>query len=348
MKRTLILMLVPFILACGGDDDLENRVDVLETTFNKHRHHVVGDKTSEPIERVPTGKIKKPTVQTGADLPQSRDDGRHGTDGDHTPPPRIGKIAFESGGEIFLINTDGTERKNITQHGGTDIRPKWRPDGQKIAFLSDRAGTLQIFNMNPDGTDPQLSWRFERGNEQEITEFDWSPDMNTFIYAASPGLFIHDKPHRIHWHRDGTSPAWSNRGQIAFVDGGVRAGQQEDIFVTNQFGGAIEPLITTFEDDDKRPAWSNDGAFIAFDNAWNIFIANADGTGKRQLTLNQNSGVDRYEAPTWSPDGKQIAFAANREPEWNWEIYIINADGTGQYNLTNTSIEGEKFPDWQL
>ena len=340
MKRMPILILLTFIIACGGYDNVETRVDdvetrgdVIETTFNEHQHHVVGDKTSQPIQQIEADEMAQQPEQQPID---------------HLPPqPRTGRIAFESGGEIFLINTDGTERTNITQHGSTDRYPKWSPDGQQIAFLSSRAGGWLIFTMNPDGTDLQLTWKSERGNLMEITEFDWSPDMQTFIYTPHGGIFIHDTPNQIHWHPDGKSPAWSSRGQIAFVAGGQEAENQEDIYVTNQFGGAIEPVITTFQDDDKRPAWSNDGTLIAFDNSWNIFIANADGTAKRQLTLNQNVGIDRYEAPTWSPDSKQIAFAAHREPDWNWEIYIINADGTGQRNLTNNATTGERFPDWQ-
>ena len=343
MKWMPILILLTFIIACGGDDDvetpgddLETRVDVVETTFNKHQHHVVGDKTSQPIQQIQTDETEQQSEQQPNEIEQQPID--------RPPPqpaPRTGRIAFESGGEIFLINTDGTERTNITQHGSTDRLPKWRPDGQKIAFLSTRAGGWLIFTMNPDGTDQQPAWRFERGDEQEIGPFAWSPDMQTFIYTAAGGLFIHDTPHRIHWRRrDGGWPAWSSRGQIAFSVG-------VEILATNQFGGAVETLIAPHEGDAKRPTWSNDGTLIAYDSSSNIFIANADGTGKTQLTQNKNVGVDRYEAPTWSPDGKQIAFAAHREPEWNWEIYIINVDGTGQRNLTNDATRSERFPDWQ-
>lgn len=63
--------------------------------------------------------------------------------------------------------------------------------------------------------------------------------------------------------------------------------------------------------------------------AYNIYAANPDGTGLRALT----STPDRNAEPTWSPDGTKLAFASNRDG--NFEIYVINADGTGLRRLTN-------------
>ena len=58
---------------------------------------------------------------------------------------------------------------------------------------------------------------------------------------------------------------------------------------------------------------------------------NADGTGQTRLTT--NSAHD--SVPAWSPDGTKIAFASNRDG--NYEIYVMNADGTGQTRLTNNA-----------
>jgi Tol biopolymer transport system component len=58
-----------------------------------------------------------------------------------------------------------------------------------------------------------------------------------------------------------------------------------------------------------------------------IFVMNTDGTGVTQLT------TQHERDPRWSPDGTKIAFASQRDG--NWEIYVMNADGTGQTRLTN-------------
>jgi dipeptidyl aminopeptidase/acylaminoacyl peptidase len=62
-----------------------------------------------------------------------------------------------------------------------------------------------------------------------------------------------------------------------------------------------------------------------------IFVTNADGTGRRRLTNNPAKDI----GPTWSPDGTKIAFISDRDRAGDFEIYVMNADGTGVRRLTN-------------
>jgi TolB protein len=76
-------------------------------------------------------------------------------------PGSNGEIVFGSqhGGEdeIWVMNTDGTNKHNLTRHDGakiSDIDPRWSPDGTQIAFSSDPGGKRQIWVMNADGSMP--------------------------------------------------------------------------------------------------------------------------------------------------------------------------------------------------
>jgi Tol biopolymer transport system component len=99
-------------------------------------------------------------------------------------------------------------------------------------------------------------------------------------------------------------------------------------------------------------AWSPDRTRIAF---WSIggssidrdlWVMHADGTGVTALTINTGTENIDDRSPTWAPDGSKLAFASNRDG--NYEIYVIDADGTGAVRLTNdpaADIEPAWSPD---
>jgi TolB protein len=146
-----------------------------------------------------------------------------------------------------------------------------------------------------------------------------------------------------------SEPSWSPDGRrIAFrrlVDAGGLA-ERAQIFVIGADGRGLRNLTgascTASCVANEEPAWSPDGKRIAFvrslgkpsparPRAVGIFVMDANGTHVRQLT--QRSGTFRTEdrAPSWSPDGKRIAFvSANTTflPAGASTIYVVNADGT--------------------
>ena len=56
--------------------------------------------------------------------------------------------------DIFVMDADGANRRNLTNHEALDETPDWSPDGNRIAFSSDRDGNWEIYVMNADGTNP--------------------------------------------------------------------------------------------------------------------------------------------------------------------------------------------------
>ena len=140
-----------------------------------------------------------------------------------------------------------------------------------------------------------------------------------------------------------SAPVWSPDGRmIAFTS--KRAGNF-DVYVVNADGSGQRNL-TRSPGYEGGPAWSPDGRKIAFAKGsrscraggacignTEVFVMNADGSNERRLT--RNPGHDG--APAWSPDGRKIAFASERDG--NPEIYVMNTDGSGQRNLTRSPTD---------
>ena len=222
-----------------------------------------------------------------------------------------GVFNFENGNsDIYLIRTDGSERRQLTTAPGNDFTPAWSPDGRQIVFRSTRDGNDEIYVMNADG-----SGQTNLSNSPTTEERgpDWSPNGQQIALAALQGeiLDIFVLPSTL------TEPPVNQTDWINLTD--------------DSLGG------------DEYPAWSPDGTKIAFhsyrDGNWEIYVMNADGTEQTKLT--HNPGEDTY--PTWSPEGSRLVF--NSATVGYTDIYMINADGTGLTQLTSHPAP-EYNPSW--
>jgi TolB protein len=90
---------------------------------------------------------------------------------------------------------------------------------------------------------------------------------------------------------------------------------------------------------DWSPASSPDGTRIAFFSAMDVWIMRSDGTARRNVT--RNGALNEY--PTWSPDGRNLAFNSHRDGQY--EIYRATASGSRQRNLTRDPAQ-DQWPAW--
>ena len=206
--------------------------------------------------------------------------------------------------EISILNSDGSI-VGLTSNHFLDTDPAWSPDGQKIAFVSDRdgLGNPAIYVMDQNGSNvirlttpvPRVRARFPR----------WSPDGTKIVFASG-------------------------------LDG------DPEIFVMNADGSNLTQLTSTTGADDQ-PQFSPDGSKILFASnrdapapdppygKWEIYEMNADGTAQRRLT-NDAAVAQR---PTYFKNGTKILLDSDRLSAR--DIYVMNADGSGITRLTNNS-----------
>ncbi len=106
-------------------------------------------------------------------------------------PGQNGKIAFasdrvttgnpEGDYEIFTMDSDGTDVKQLTANTAIDLSPAWSADGKQIAFASDRDGNVEVYTMNADGTN-QVN---RSNNGARDFKPAWSPDGKKLAFSSS-------------------------------------------------------------------------------------------------------------------------------------------------------------------
>lgn len=255
-------------------------------------------------------------------------------------------IAFSADGEIFLINPDGTNKTNLTNHQATDLYPAWSPDGKQLAFVSKRITYFHIFVIDAtrDTPTPIII------PSTHIGMIAWAPNGVQFAYEAGGYIYVvHIEVPPPVWLANGYRPTWSpDSTHIAFYNS--PAHEKSGVYIISLIGGGSGHLT-----EGDEPAWSPDGKKIAFSSTGakpaehvgqpnrDIFVINVDGT--RRTNLTNHPGRDA--TPTWSPDGRRIAFSSWRNSSFNWEIYVMNANGSNQTNITNDATVDDITPAWR-
>lgn len=218
---------------------------------------------------------------------------------------------------VWVASADGGEPKQLTDGPKKDSAPRWSPDGESIAFLSDRERERpQLYVM------PAAGGAARRITDRPLGAYpaSWSPDSTKLLFGArvpdvAPPAEADAKQRWEQRPRHITKAQYKADGQ------GYTFDARTHLFVADVASGTVKQ-ITDGDFEDRAESWSPDGGQIAWSRtrggraeySWSdIHVANADGTAARQLTKD----AGRATSPTWSPDGKSIAFyAADEQSPW--------------------------------
>lgn len=258
--------------------------------------------------------------------------------------------------EVYIMNTDGSNSKNISNHPKTDYAFCWSKKGKSIYFYSNRNGNDEIYKMNIDGSAienisnhpssdrvPEVSKNgkliaFQSDRDEKSGEIylmnlkskNTTRITNNNLYEESPCFSSNGKKmlftRQIKEKKDTLEVS---NGEIFIID----LKTKKEIRLTHKDG---------FDSGAKFSPNQKQIAFYGKDEItgnYDIFIMNVDGTNITNLT---NDALEDY-SPTWSPDGNWLAFTRGNAE--NYDVCIINIH-TKELRRLTTQPKGDESPFW--
>ncbi|MBA3075070.1 MAG: substrate-binding domain-containing protein [Anaerolineae bacterium] len=276
-----------------------------------------------------------------------------------TPEPIPCTVAFETdrdgNWEVYKTNLDGSGTVNLTNNPGVDYGPAYSPDGDQIAFVSNRENGDEpckfIYVMNADGSGVR-----QLTHEDDSESPDWSHDGTMITYSDKGEIYIikadgskdsinltnsEEEDLNPTWSPDGTKIAWlvaNQWGQNAFV-------MDADGSNIIQVGNNNRSFRVEWTPDGRLfTTWSWDGQEEICQNC----IVNIDGSNI--IDAGGKGEIVNYFA-IWTATGKRVELVETNRLSGNDDIFLIGGDlpdtldmGIGSINLSNHPAN-DRSPD---
>jgi serine/threonine protein kinase len=276
-----------------------------------------------------------------------------------TPEPTplgggTGEIAFASDRtgipQIYLMNSDGSNQRQLTNETDGACQPEWSPDGQRLVYISpcrtkkDVYEGSNLYIINADGSSKVSLPTAPEG------DFDpaWSPDGNQIAFTSlRPGfteIYVVDLRTLVITRLTTQGPAiqgrqarWSPSGtQIVYSV--KRFGVSQIWYMTDTGRQPAQLVRSGSEKSDYLPAWSPDGRMILYSEtdskntaaSWLMSIRYEDRTANKTSRFNADPPIVDV---SFSPDGFWLVFESWPD-KVNQDIYIMTSNGANRTRLT--------------
>jgi len=240
------------------------------------------------------------------------------------PPPfgpaKPGLFAMSIGGDIVTMTETGARPHALTTDDAWDSNPVFSRDGTRLAFWSwpSDSNLSDLVVMAADGSDRHtVAQATFFGHAYDGPAVAWSPDGRSIAYYVSD----------VSQSRVFVAGA-DGQGSVPVGDPAIKAG---------------------------HPAWSPDGSLIAFnagafDRDRGVYLMRPDGTDIRRITA--TPGYDDDFVPTWSPDGRHLAFTLNGQVGGAGQrenLWMVDVDASNEHRVDAAAFLGSATwsPDGQ-
>ncbi len=252
-------------------------------------------------------------------------------------------IAFCYKGDIFVVPVTGGTARQLTSHTAYDCSPVWSPDSRRIAFASDREGSLDVFIMPADGGTPRRLTTHS-GNERPVAFAD--ADHILFAGNGTPTTTDIQFPSGTFYHiykvgTEGGRPELfseltmaelniNRRGQALYTD--IKGYEDQwrkhhtssitrDVWL---YDGKTYRKQTSFKGEDRNPVWAPDGKSFYYlseqDGTLNVYRRTLDGGGTDTRLTSYKGNPVRYLSASdngtlcYSYDGELYTLVPGQKP----------------------------------